>query len=267
MPNNVAASNTAVATLMYDCGVSVDMSYGVAAVGGSAAYVVPNGGNHNSTEKCAENAFTNYFGYDANTIKGITRSSYADSAWINILETEISNKRPVIYSGFDSVSEGHCFVFDGYTTKNTLSPHLFHVNWGWSGAYNGYFSIKNLSPGTGGIGAGSIGAFNFGQQAIIGIQPPASYFSGIETIANSTGTAKVYPNPASDHLSVDLSGINGTPQQINFINIQGKMVYSVIPGNNLNNITLNTANLENGIYVMQILSDKGVVNSKVVISR
>jgi len=267
MPTNLITSNTAVATLMYDCGVAVDMNYGVAAVGGSSAYVVPNGGNRNTTEKCAENAFVNYFGYDATTIKGLTRSSFADSTWINMLETELSNGRPVIYSGFDSANEGHCFVFDGYTTQNAHYPNYFHVNWGWSGAFNGYFEISSLNPGTGGIGAGSIGAFNFGQQAIMGIQPPAGALSGIQTITNTAGSIKVYPNPANDHITADLTGINGTAQQINLINIQGKIVNSIIPGNNENNITINTSNIQNGIYVLQILSDKGMVNSKVVINR
>ena len=45
MPNNVSSSNTAVATLMYHCGVSVDMNYDVSSNGGSGAYVLDFGLN------------------------------------------------------------------------------------------------------------------------------------------------------------------------------------------------------------------------------
>ena len=266
MSNRLVKANPAVAELMYSCGVAVDMSYGVAATGGSAASVVATGGSRGAnTQKCAQTALTNYFGYDASTIKGLNASNYADTTWLNILTNEISSGRPVIYDGFDSADEGHCFVFDGYRT--TAGHIMMHVNWGWSGYENGYFAVNQLNPGAGQIGSGTIGAFNIGQQAIIGIQPPPGAVAAIETPANSTGSVKVYPNPANDHLTADLSGINGTAQQINLINIQGKMVYSIIPGNNVSEITVNTANMEGGIYVLQILTDKGVVNSKVVISR
>jgi len=265
MPNSISTSNSAIATLMYDCGVAVDMSYGVAATGGSAAYVVSTGSgvtHGGGNQKCAQNAFVNYFGYDADSIKGVTRSNYTDAQWINMLQTELSNKRPVVYSGFDSANEGHCFVFDGYNSTH----NLFHVNWGWSGVYNGFFSINALNPGGGRIGGGA-GNFNLRQQAIIGIEPPVSDLTGIEKISNAAGNVSVYPNPANDHITADLSGINGTPKQIDFINIQGKLVYSVIPGNNMHAVTINTSNMANGVYVMQVLSDKGVVNSKVIINR
>ena len=264
MPNRLSAANSAVATLMYDCGVAVDMSYGVAATGGSAAYVVATGagGTHGGgNQKCAQNALVNYFGYDAG-LRGLTRSNYTDAQWIDTLETELSNHHPIIYSGFDSANEGHCFVFDGYNSTH----NLFHVNWGWSGVYNGFYSINSLNPGSGQIGGGA-GNFNLRQQAIIGIQPPATSDLGIQTAPNAAANIKVYPNPASDHITADLSGISGTPEQINFINIQGKLVYSVIPGNNVNTVTINTSNMANGVYFLQILSDKGVVNSKVVINR
>jgi hypothetical protein len=39
MPNTVSSSNNAVATLMYHCGVSVDMDYGPSKTGGSGAMV------------------------------------------------------------------------------------------------------------------------------------------------------------------------------------------------------------------------------------
>ncbi len=265
MPTKLTASNTAVATLMYDCGIAVDMTYGVATTGGSGAQVIPygGGGRSGSGQKCAETALINNFGYYSNTMKGLSRSSYpVDTVWMNLLETELSQRHPVIYSGFDSVQEGHCFVFDGYNTTH----NLFHVNWGWSGIYNGYFSINNLNPGAGNIGAG-IGSFNYDQQAILGIQPPPTTTSGIETSSGNSGNIKVYPNPATDHISVDLSGISGKTQQINILDIQGKLVYSLNPASDLNNVVINTSGISNGVYIMQAVSGNGLETARVVIAR
>jgi len=157
MSNNVSSPNTAVATLMYHCGVSVDMSYGVDE---SSAYVISSA---SPVKNCAEYALKTYFGYKT-TLSGIERKNYSDADWIKAIESEMDNSRPVIYAGFGT-GGGHCFVCDGYDANNFL-----HFNWGWAGQDNGYFQIDALNPGTLGTGGGA-GGFNSGQQAIIGIEP------------------------------------------------------------------------------------------------
>jgi len=152
MPDIVLSSNIAVATLMYHCGVSVDMNYGVNASGAMVIY--DNGAN----PICAENAYKNYFRYDPSTIKGLKRINYSDSDWNNLLKKELNNGRPIQYAGLGTVG-GHTFVCDGYDAQN-----YFHFNWGWSGYYDGYFNLTALNPG-------GTGGFNSGQQAIVGIQP------------------------------------------------------------------------------------------------
>jgi hypothetical protein len=161
MPNSVSSANNAVATLMYQVGVSVDMNYGVASTGGSGAYVVS---SLSPVTNCAEYALKTYFGYD-NNLKGVGRSNYTDAQWRTLLQGELSAGRPVIYAGFGG-GGGHCFVADGYDDNN-----MFHFNWGWSGYYNGYFAVDALNPGGVGTGGGT-GGFNSGQQAITGIKPP-----------------------------------------------------------------------------------------------
>jgi len=166
MPNSLSNSSTpaqikAVATLMYSCGVGVNMDYGVGQVGGSGSFSINYGGLYTNT---TQDALVNNFNYD-NGIKGIQRNNYSDSDWINILKNELNSKRPIIYSGGGNQG-GHCFVADGYDISN-----FFHFNWGWSGSYNGYFDINNLSPAT--------DTFNVGQDAVIGIQPKFNYTSDI----------------------------------------------------------------------------------------
>ncbi len=145
MPDN--SGNNAVAMLMYHCGISADMDYDA---GGSGAQIYD-----------AAMALANYFKYDQTTLTFEARSAYSDVNWINLIKSELDLSRPVLYAGFSDASGGHAFVFDGYNSSDQ-----FHVNWGWSGSYNGYFSIGSLSPG----GAD----FNDSNQIVIGIQPSAA---------------------------------------------------------------------------------------------
>ena len=147
----------AVATLMYHCGVAVRMDYSPE---GSGAQVIGWG-----SYPSALNAFKNYFGYKT-TISGEYREDYTTDDWIAMVKDEIDAGRPVLYAGFDgSFGAGHAFVFSGYDDDN-----MFHINWGWSGYYNGYFTVDDLNPDGTGIGGGS-GSYNDGQQILINIEP------------------------------------------------------------------------------------------------
>lgn len=160
MPNTVNSVNNAVATLMYQVGVSVDMNYSPQV---SGAYVIS---AQSPVTNCAEYALKTYFGYK-NTLQGIQRINYNETQWINLLKTELDASRPILYAGFGS-GGGHCFVADGYDNNDYI-----HFNWGWGGYYDGYFQINALNPSGTGTGGGS-GGYNSGHQAIIGIQPPSA---------------------------------------------------------------------------------------------
>ena len=146
------SSNAEIAILMYHCGVSVDMDYNIAINGGSGAY--PND---------IPNALKTYFNYKT-SVSYKTKSLYSSTNWNNLLKTELNAGRPIQYGGSGS-GGGHSFVCDGYDNNN-----YFHFNWGWSGANDGFYSLTNLTPGSGGSGGGSY-SFSDNQTAIIGIQP------------------------------------------------------------------------------------------------
>ena len=169
MPNALSASSStaqinAVATLMYHCGVAVEMDFDISANGGSGAQTIA---FNNSRAVCAENALKTYFDYKS-TLRGYERSNTTESVWTQRVITELDASRPVIYTGRDA-SGGHCFVCDGYDSRN-----YFHMNWGWGGSYNGYFALNALNPGGGGTGSNSTYTFNSGQTMIIGIEPNSS---------------------------------------------------------------------------------------------
>ncbi|MCF8370256.1 MAG: C10 family peptidase [Bacteroidales bacterium] len=126
MPNTGHESNPSLAEFMYHCGVGAEMNYGP---DGSGAWVMT-----------ACEAMEAHFNY-ASTWDYDNRNSYSDTQWKNIIKNEIDNLRPTIYVGYDSNS-GHAWNCDGYQNDH------FHMNWGWGGSYNGYYSIDNLSPGT-----------------------------------------------------------------------------------------------------------------------
>ena len=156
MPNSVTSSNNAVATLIYHCGVSVNMDY---SPNGSSSYTTDNGSGH----PCAETALKSYFNYKS-SLHSVSKSDYSDTQWSNLLKNELNNSRPMLYRGTGS-NGGHAFICDGYNNNG-----YFHFNWGWSGHYNDYFYINNLNPNN--------HSFSSSQQAVIGIEPKQSSGGG-----------------------------------------------------------------------------------------
>ncbi|MBR5604445.1 MAG: C10 family peptidase [Bacteroidales bacterium] len=121
MPNEIWSHNDAIATLMYQCGVSVNMNYG------------PDGSGAQS--KDVETAMRSYFGYSA--AKYVERSSLQDDEWIALLKSELDKKQPMYFSGTGEPG-GHAIVCDGYDSND-----YFHFNMGWSGMSDGFYSIDD----------------------------------------------------------------------------------------------------------------------------
>ena len=179
--NPTTAQKNAVATLMYHCGVAVDMQYGTADEGGSGAYTIDYNGYWSSQgTMCAETALTKFFGYKSSTIKGYYRDgspedgmrSWTKSEWIAMLKEELDAQRPIMYAGagYEDPSDpdtgyGHSFVCDGYDSSDK-----FHFNWGWSNSCDGYYDVDALEPSEPGSGGGN-GEYNLEQDVIIGIVP------------------------------------------------------------------------------------------------
>lgn len=141
----------AVAVLMRDCGVSLQSDYGPESSVGTGAYSSDLG-----------TTLITYFGYDRSA-RYISRSMYTTADWNRMMQEELNNERPILYSGHNS-GGGHAFVLDGYTSDNYYS-----VNWGWSGAYNGYFLLTAMDPAGQGAG-GTDAGYNESQGATIGVQ-------------------------------------------------------------------------------------------------
>lgn len=139
----------AVATLMYHCGVSVNMDYDYSQDN------TPHTGSSSSTYDVIA-ALENYFNY-APCMQYKSKRNYSNEDWIALLKQELDNGRPIQYRGSKTGSGGHSFVCDGYDDRN-----YFHFNWGWSGNYDGFYSVETMC---------SNAQYTKDQAAIIGIQP------------------------------------------------------------------------------------------------
>lgn len=144
----------AVGTLVYHCGVAIDMDYSPAGSGATSTSVA--------------RALVQYFGYD----KGLhyeDRIYYTDSQWEDLIYGELAEGRPVYYSGATVKNEGHAFICDGYSGDG-----LYHFNWGWGGSYDGDFLITGanaLNPDGSGTGGGTVGyGFTEYQSCLFGVQ-------------------------------------------------------------------------------------------------
>lgn len=122
----------AVAELMYHVGAASRMQYSPSASG--------------SASGTALQGLHRYFGYDANIIS-LPKDYMPENEILDGIANDLVAGRPVYISAYTTNYEGHAFVCDGMQSNGYL-----HINWGWNGTSDGYFSISALDPGKQGTG-------------------------------------------------------------------------------------------------------------------
>jgi PKD repeat protein len=143
MPQSLTASNDAVATLIYDCGVGQEMNYGPLL--------------SSSLPSIIDSAFRNYFGYNPGAAWK-WKADYSSDQWVAMLQAELNAGRPLLYYGNNGGSDEKFFICDGYQGTGS-----FHFNWGAGGTDDGYFNPDSLTPGT--------HNYSYGQGAIFNLLP------------------------------------------------------------------------------------------------
>jgi alpha-tubulin suppressor-like RCC1 family protein len=132
MPVSLSASSTsteidAVARLMFDVGISIDMDYSCT---GSAAPVY-------------DAVFLDLIVFFKYRFIGqsMARSDYTADQFFRLLKADVDIGRPDLMEVW-SATAGHAVVIDGYQVL-TGSTSQVHVNLGWGGAYTGWYDITN----------------------------------------------------------------------------------------------------------------------------
>ena len=197
----------AVATLMYQCAVSVDMQWDV---DGSGAH---------STD--VPSRIVQYFGY-SNAAVFDNRDYYTREAWNEKLKESIDLGWPLYYSGHDPTpvtGGGHAFVCDGYDDAN-----MFHYNWGWSGSGDDFFDFDDIDYNT------SDGAiFNFVPAAVYNSTPQApTNFTVTRTSDVAQEATLTWVNPSKTLTNVNINSLDRV-----VVERDGRVIYTeenVTPG-------------------------------------
>ena len=144
------AQADAVAKLMYEFGLAVEMQYGMS-VSNAFSAAIPN-------------ALVSHFKYSPSTTMYYDRNIISTADWIALIRANLEARQPMVYSGSGD-GMGHAFVCDGIDSDDML-----HINWGWGGSCDGYFDMALLAPDNIGIGGGN-GYYFEGQGIVAGIRP------------------------------------------------------------------------------------------------
>ena len=158
MPNN--SSNNEIAKLGYHGSVALNMGYSPSGSGAQA--------NDIPTVLASHFKYSNNGDY-------IEKNNYTNLEWENLIKDQIDNKWPIVYCGFENGGGGHAWNCDGYTGSD------FHMNWGWGGSANGFFTLDNLIAG----------GYNFSEwhSAAINLYPAANYPEGCTSTKIINGEA------------------------------------------------------------------------------
>ena len=115
----------AVARLMSDAGIAINMDYGTSSSG-----AVPN----------ANKAFSAFFKYSSDA-HYVYRSHVGSwTAYFNTIKQQLDVRQPVIMGIFKPGS-GHAVVADGYRTS---PANQVHANMGWGGLQDNYYTVDNI---------------------------------------------------------------------------------------------------------------------------
>lgn len=181
------AQKSAVATLMYHCGVAAKMNYGT---GGSGAWLYD-----------AADGLYQYFGYYAKYYgyRDDLDDNLKNNVWREVVYQEISDGHPVLYAGTsnkngNNKSSVHAFVLDGYDKDGNVG-----VNWGYGGGGDGYFSLDILS-----LKYGYDEEYRWWQNMVVIHTPEAGPINN--GLGSSTGIESITTPRPTNGKKYDLSG-------------------------------------------------------------
>lgn len=121
-----SAQKTAVANLLFYCAAVLQADFHTSATSAKTANIPPR--------------LADTFGF--NSPSKSERENFTYAQWKEMIINNLQQKRPVLYRAVEDASTlGHSFLIDGFDGGD-----LFHVNWGWGGYSNGFYSLSVMNP-------------------------------------------------------------------------------------------------------------------------
>ncbi|HNW68935.1 MAG TPA: T9SS type A sorting domain-containing protein [Bacteroidales bacterium] len=135
----------------------------------------------------------------------------------------------------------------------------YTASMGTSGVLDGLYTI-NTSTGT----ATLLGGFPVANTQVVGVGIKTPYEPITNTEEFNERNFSLFPNPASDKISV-ISKNHETIKSVKVFSVSGQLVYE----ENVNFIatTINTSDFEEGYYIVQVLTDNGISTGKISVIR
>lgn len=139
---NAQGASNAAARLLFLAGVSVRMNYGPRSSTASTSNIPL--------------ALRGFLRFD-DAVRLVWRASTPPETWEDLIQEELQAGRPIIHRG-QGAQGGHAFNLDGWR-----SDGFKHLNFGWNGSYNGWYTLDDITPGSWG--------FTGTQGMVVGIRP------------------------------------------------------------------------------------------------
>ena len=171
-----------VARLLYHCGTSVKMKYGAKV--STAQMVELHDALYRNFSFCLDSLrfYVKDFWYNDERENYYSSGNYSDESWTNVILKELRLGRPIIYSmGFLY----HAVNIDGFDGVNA-----FHLNYGWGGASNGYYTLDQMKLGEEvyDSSSGFMLLEEYFIEMMAGLVPVEQSATDIESVANTLET-------------------------------------------------------------------------------
>jgi hypothetical protein len=179
---------------------------------------------------------------------------------------------PVMPAGEDTVCQntiGEIYTIEEVTNATsyiwsivpdeagTITGDGIEASVDFSDSYEGIASIKVAA-------VGECGSTGYSE----GFDVEVKDCTGISENKNSMISMNIFPNPNNGQFNLNLSSIKPVKADIKVLNILGKEVYSIqslMLDNAVKTQSININTFDNGIYFIQVTTEKGIFNEKFIL--
>jgi len=238
------------------------------AVGESGTILHTSDGGGNWNQQMADNSYHFYGVHSVNSMKGWVVGTYLGLPHVAVI--------------FNTIDGGVTWESQDFGTDESFSDIFFtDENHGWVvGGTSGQANITYTTDG--GINwITDYPTVNTGLTAVHFIDNSTGWSVGnLGTIITTSTTTdvddqvnnsdiEIYPNPASNYLTIELPGQTQSSTSIKIYTSIGKLVFSAsIPANSTNGSrNINTSNFSEGLYTLAIQDENGRNTEKLIIQR